>query len=128
MLEFGTLKKSMTEIQETIEDLVNVERPQVDVLKKVQVTPQIILPAEEESEFTGQYCQVLGQTHSNVLCLAKEDEDNSSELVQYNEDENSFRSIIKLDKKVRVVVQHGDRLVCDDMVYKLRSDGKIMYI
>ena len=36
--------------------------------------------------------------------------------------------IFQLDRKVNVVISHGDRLICDDLVFQQKSDGRVVFL
>ena len=62
---------------------------------------------------------------ADLVCVENSRE-NKTELLEIVDKGKSFKSLLTVDRVgIRTITSHCDRIICDDMVFKVREDGTI---
>jgi hypothetical protein len=63
-----------------------------------------------------------------MACLERNDAKSGLDIVELNHETKVHKVIFRLDKKVRVVLKHCDRLIIDSMIFKFKEDGSLSFV
>ena len=122
--------KYTTFMKEYLANLSRVERPDATILKSVKLEPQLLIPEDslDEAPIKVSYKRLICFASENMACLERDDQKQGLDIVELNHETKVHKVIFRLDKKVRVVLQHGDRLIIDSMIFKFKEDGSLAFL